>query len=57
MALEKVPAPGEALNRAVKGAVNYLIGEQEANGGWLEAGTEYPEVGSEIIQAIYDYMK
>lgn len=45
-------------DRAVVSAVNYLIGEQELNGGWKDSGgIECTEVGSEIIQAIYDFIK
>ncbi len=56
MALVKVDE-----DRAVISAVNYLIGGQEQNGGWVEVswggGTECTEVGSEIAQAIYDFMQ
>ena len=51
MALTKV---GE--DRAVVSAINYLVGTQEMNGGWLEGGTECTEVGSEVIQGIYDFI-
>lgn len=54
MALIKVGG----YDRAVVSAVNYLVGSQEPNGGWLEGGTtENTEVGSEIAQAIYDFVK
>ncbi|KKK74868.1 hypothetical protein LCGC14_2879450, partial [marine sediment metagenome] len=44
-------------DRAAASAVNYLVGSQESNGGWLEDGVEYTEAGSEIAQAIYDFIK
>ncbi|MBA7713802.1 hypothetical protein ES703_122812 [subsurface metagenome] len=45
-------------DRAMASAVNYLIGCQETNGSWLVPGEgEYTEVSSEIIQAIYDFIK
>ncbi|MBA7700868.1 hypothetical protein ES703_109593 [subsurface metagenome] len=53
MALIKV----SGCDRAVISAVNYLIGCQGLNGGWLEGGIECTEVGSEVAQAIYDYIK
>ena len=46
-----------AEERAMASAVNYLIGCQELNGGWIEDGWECTEVSSEIIQAIYDFIK
>ena len=48
-------------DRAVVSAINYLVGTQELNGGWLEAnwggGTECTEISSEVVQAIYDFME
>jgi len=52
MALTKV-----GQDRAVVSAVNYLVGCQELNGGWQVDGAECTEVGSEVAQAIYDYIK
>jgi len=52
MVLSKISGKGYA----VMDAVNYLISMQEPNGSWLEGGVECTEVGSEIIQAIYDFI-
>ena len=42
-------------DRSVVAAVNYLVGSQLDNGGWLYDGGENTEVTSEAVQAIYNF--
>ena len=42
-------------DRPVVAGVNYLVGSQQANGGWLYDGGENTEVTSEATQAIYHF--
>lgn len=42
-------------DRAVLSSINYLVGSQLNNGGWLYDGGENTEVTSEVIQAVYHF--
>lgn len=43
---------GWNMKKYARQLVEWLAGQQEDSGGWLEEGTEYPEVNGEAVRAI-----
>ena len=43
---------GWNVKKHARPLVEWLAGQQEDSGGWLEDGTEYPEVNGEAVRAI-----